>query len=133
MAVVRNAVITAGEYAYVKIKKSAEAAGSILLRCYKVSIEKKKDKVDVTQFPYKFANYIYLNRPEITLSFESYSENEYLAESLKDLETVALFDIEVYKDDDNVEVFENMIMTSYQDELATNEVEKFTIEFTKSA
>ena len=128
----RTAQVLNGDKAYIKIKKKGIENAAILYKCYKVSIEKTKDKIDVTQFPYQFTNYIYINKPEIKISFESYTVNEYIEEAIKDVNNIYFFDIEIYKDDENVETFENMILISATDTLNVTDVEKYTLEFTKS-
>lgn len=128
----RTAQIVNGDKAYIKIKKKGTENAAILYECYKVSIEKTKDKIDVTQFPYQFTNYIYINKPEIKILFESYTVNEYIEQAIRDVNSVYYFNIEIYKDNENVETYNNMILTSSTDTLDVSDVEKYSLEFTKS-
>lgn len=123
--------IIKGDKAFVKVKKANSNNASIFLECYKVSIKKTKEKKDVTQFPYNYTNYIIMGKKEITLNFESYSENEYIKEAIEGENDDLLFDIEVWKDEKHKEIFTNMILISSTNSLDANDVEQYTLEFTK--
>ncbi|OUQ15021.1 hypothetical protein B5E87_00170 [Massilimicrobiota sp. An142] len=123
--------IIKGDTAYIKVKKSGDSNSSILYECRKVEIKKSKEKKDVTQFPYDYTTYIVMGKKEITITFESYTVNEYIKEAIESLDSDILFDIEIYKDDTHKEVFTNMIMVSDTNVLDVNDVEQYTLEFTK--
>lgn len=131
MAIERTAQIINGDKAVIKVKKSESAESSVIFECYKVTVEKNKDKIDVTQFPYTYTNYIVINKPEINIDFESYSVNQLILEAINNMEDTLLFDIEIYKDDTHSKTYTNMILASDTNTLDASDVEKYSLKFTK--
>lgn len=131
MAIARTAQIIKGDKAVIKVKKSATEEGSVVFECYKVEVEKTKDKVDVTQFPYTYTNFVILGKPEINLTFESYNVNSIIEEAIKNMEDVLLFDITIYKDNTHFKTYTNMILESDTNTLEATGVEKYSLKFTK--
>ena len=131
MAIKRTAQIVKGDKAVIKVKKSQDSEGSIIFECYKVEVEKVKDKVDVTQFPYSYTNFVILGKPEINLTFESYNVNSIIEDAIKNMEDELLFDITIYKDDTHFKTYTNMILESDTDTLEATGVEKYSLKFTK--
>ena len=131
MAIERTAQIIKGDKAVIKVKKSQDSEGSIIFECYKVTVEKTKDKVDVTQFPYSYTNYIILGKPEINIDFESYSVNALIKKAIENMEDTLYFDIEIYKDDTHSKTYTDMILISDTDTLEATGVEKYSLKFTK--
>ena len=131
MAIERTAQIIKGDKAVIKVKKSQDSEGSIIFECYKVTVEKTKDKVDVTQFPYSYTNYIILGKPEINIDFVSYSVNALIKEAIENMEDTLYFDIEIYKDDTHSKTYTDMILISDTDTLEATGVEKYSLKFTK--
>lgn len=131
MAIERTAQIVKGDKAVIKVKKSADVEGSVVFECYKVEVEKVKDKVDITQFPYTYTNYIIIGKPEINLNFESYSVNSLIAEAINNMKDELFYDITIYKDDTHFKTYTNMILISDTDSIEATGVEKYSLKFTK--